>query len=392
MHSSSFRSAILALLLAFAHCVATAEGRACAVQRDTLTYTYTPITEQVTLPKRGFARFLSHYGYAAPQSSASQGFDYSFTLAPSYSRATNLGLGAAAVGYYGAGRLSTVSLGATATLSGAYSVTISGRHTFKNAKHRIDYALALYALPTDFWGIGYTAGYGAVAQRCKESAERATVGYYYSPVQGLTFGTTMGFEHVEYSLAVPQLNSLSATKLALAVQYDTRDNKSSATKGFYTALSLFLRPKGWGSISTTAMGLKASVRGYCKLWRGSVLAAEALCELNSASTPWLLYSQAGDSNRMRGYYAGRFRDRNMVFAQVELRQSIWRGLGLGLWGGAGNWFGEERFTWSHTLPTYGVGLRFAASERVTLRLDYGFGRRVSDGRIGGFVFAVSDSF
>lgn len=386
--------ALLIVLFAFVCGVAKADDNNVVVGADTLRYTYTPITERVEPPKCGFARFMSHYGYSEPIGVRERGFDYSFTLVPYYSKATNLGLGVSAVGYYGIGDVvpSTLSVGGAATLSGAYRVALDGQNSFQGGRHRIDYNLSLYALPTDFWGVGYSSGYGAAFQSCKSSSESVRFAYRYSPVRRLALSVAVGFEHIEYNLVEPLLNSVSALPLTLGAEYDSRDLKASPTKGVCLAFEGTVRPKGCGDMADTAMGLKASAVGYCKLWQGAVLAGELLCELNSASTPWLLYPQAGDSSRMRGYYTGRFRDRNMVFAQAELRQSLWRGLGFALWGGAGNWFGTEAFSWSHTLPTYGVSLRFAASKSVTLRLDYGLGKRVAEGRVNGFVFAVSEAF
>ncbi len=67
----------------------------------------------------------------------------------------------------------------------------------------------------------------------------------------------------------------------------------------------------------------------------------------------------GGSQRMRGYYQGRYTDNDMITFQVELRQRIWRRIGCTVWGGAGNVFNSlDRFDWSETLPNYGVGLRW----------------------------------
>ena len=91
---------------------------------------------------------------------------------------------------------------------------------------------------------------------------------------------------------------------------------------------------------------------------------------------------------MRGYYAGRYIDNNLMAAQVELRQHVWWRLGLAAWGGAGVTFPRfDALRWSDVLPTWGVGLRFEFEHRVNLRVDYGFGR---DTR--GIVFQMSEAF
>ena len=91
---------------------------------------------------------------------------------------------------------------------------------------------------------------------------------------------------------------------------------------------------------------------------------------------------------MRGYYDGRYRDRNLVEAQVELRQKVWRRNGIALWVGAGNVFHDfNTFRWSQTLPNFGVGYRWEFKKRVNVRLDLGFGRNGS-----GFIFNINEAF
>lgn len=387
----------LIVLLLCGYFMAQADDNTVVVGADTLSYTYTPINSTVKTKKSGFREFLSHYG-SYPNISNQRRFNYSFMVVPSYSRLTNFGLSASVIGFYNNSKESnnappsSVSLTASASLTGAYSLGVAGENIFSSAAHRLKYSLALYSYPTDFWGVGYDAAMMLSSQSCTESAQRVALGYYYSPIRTLSLGTQIGFEHVHYNTTLLPVHGASATNLSLIAEYDSRDSKTGPTKGIFLRVQGTILPKGLGSIDTTSTAVILSASGYCKLWQGAVLAAEAHGELRSKTTPWLFYSTAGDSNRMRGYYSGRFRDRNMVFAQVELRQKVWRGVGLAVWGGAGNWFGYSDFEWKHTLPTYGVGLRFSASERVNLRLDYGLGAKVGGKVINGFVFSVGEAF
>jgi len=99
-------------------------------------------------------------------------------------------------------------------------------------------------------------------------------------------------------------------------------------------------------------------------------------------------ARLGGSYGMRGYYEGRYRDRDLVQAQVELRQKVYRRHGVALWVGAGNFFPKmERFRWSHTLPNGGVGYRWEFKNRINVRLDYGVGKGET-----GFYFSVNEAF
>lgn len=96
-----------------------------------------------------------------------------------------------------------------------------------------------------------------------------------------------------------------------------------------------------------------------QVWKGGLIATDLYAEFNSEGTPWPMLARMGGSQRMRGYYQGRYTDNDMITFQVELRQRIWRRIGCTVWGGAGNVFESlDRFDWSETLPNYGVGLRW----------------------------------
>ncbi|MDE7125701.1 MAG: hypothetical protein K2O12_04385, partial [Muribaculaceae bacterium] len=96
----------------------------------------------------------------------------------------------------------------------------------------------------------------------------------------------------------------------------------------------------------------------------------------------------GGSESMRGYYEGRYRDRNAIDLTVELRQHIYRRSGAVIWAGAGNVFPNlSSWRWKHTLPNFGVGYRWEFKHRMNVRLDYGFGRHTS-----AFVFSINEAF
>lgn len=95
--------------------------------------------------------------------------------------------------------------------------------------------------------------------------------------------------------------------------------------------------------------------------------------LNYGDVPWTMLAQVGTMNRMRGYYEGRYRDRNILEGQVELRQHIKGRNGMVAWVGFANVFHNFNNIWlRETLPNYGVGYRWEFKKRVNVRLDLGF--------------------
>lgn len=99
-------------------------------------------------------------------------------------------------------------------------------------------------------------------------------------------------------------------------------------------------------------------------------------------------AEAGGSNRLRGYYEGRFRDKNYLALQAEIRQRIYGRNGAVVWIGAGNVFpGFSAFSFNQTLISYGIGYRWEFKKRVNIRLDYGRGKDQS-----GFYFGINEVF
>ena len=94
---------------------------------------------------------------------------------------------------------------------------------------------------------------------------------------------------------------------------------------------------------------------------------------------------------MRGYYDGRFRDKNQVVLQAEYRVPLFWRLGMVAFGG----FGTVSNNFSDLDIQYlkyssGLGLRVALnkSEKLNLRLDYGIGQ----GKAKGFYFQLGEAF
>ena len=114
---------------------------------------------------------------------------------------------------------------------------------------------------------------------------------------------------------------------------------------------------------------------YFGRWSGGVLAVDLYGDLSTDWAPWTMWPESGGDVRIRWDYRVRYRDRNLLSAQVELRQIFYRSHGVAVCAGAGNVFPAfVRLRIKNTLPTYGAGYRFTFLGLV-LRLDAGFGLR-----------------
>jgi hypothetical protein len=119
------------------------------------------------------------------------------------------------------------------------------------------------------------------------------------------------------------------------------------------------------------------VRKYFSFSPAQVLGLEARVVLETGNPPFWAMSLLGGDSIMRGYYLGRYRDRNMICWQAEYRwtPAVWR---LGAVGFLG--FGEvadkvANFKLSDFKYSVGFGLRYILNkeQNINIRLDFGFG-------------------
>jgi outer membrane translocation and assembly module TamA len=102
----------------------------------------------------------------------------------------------------------------------------------------------------------------------------------------------------------------------------------------------------------------------------------------------------GSDEMMRGYYNGRYRDRNLIAGQTELRYRLSDRIGVAGFAGTGTVFNHS-FSFNDLKPNYGGGLRyfFDVEKGLSVRMDYGFGeKRPGEKRQSGLYLALGESF
>ena len=388
-------------------------------ETDTIRYTYTPLpplepatdslaiaADSVPAKKPGFfKRIINYFGQSAVDKTFQKRMDFSVVAGPSYSSKTSLSIGVLAVGLYRVHRRdsitspSNVSLFANVSIIGFYYVGIYGNTFFKQNRHRIDYELSFKSQPTDFWGFGYEDAVRNKPGSYTGKKYMVDIKYLYALFRNTYIGTTLNFNYNNaINLTTPdyldgQRTRYTGLGVGTFIEYDSRDVLTNPYKGLYVSVHGMVQPKAFGDSGHTLWRARATVDYYKKLWKGGILALDLYGEFNSANTPWTMYATFGNSMRMRGYYEGQFNDLNMITFQAELRQRVWRRIGVTVWGGAGNVFRSfDSFEWGQTLPNYGIGLRWEFKSRMNLRLDYGFGCKVKGRLINGLVMSINEAF
>ena len=365
------------------------------VQADTLAVP----SDTAAAKKRFFRKFIDYFADANKEKPYKK-FDFSIIGGPNYSEDTKFGIGLVAAGLY---RLdpsdsllapSDVSLYGNVSTSGFYLVGIRGNNLFPGDRYRLLYNMNFFSFPGAFWGIGYEMGDNDdnVSQYTRQQYSvklnfliRTARNFYIGPIASYDYIEGKKFDRIELLEGQDRVTQTIGAGVTLA--YDTRDVSTAPARGIYVKGEQRFFPAFLGNryaFSRTDLIFD----WYKAVWKGGVLAFDFHSEFNYGRVPWTMLATLGGSYRMRGYYDGRYRDRNLVEAQVELRQKVWRRNGIALWVGAGNVFHDfDTFRWSQTLPNFGVGYRWEFKKRVNVRLDLGFGRNGS-----GFIFNINEAF
>jgi len=179
------------------------------------------------------------------------------------------------------------------------------------------------------------------------------------------------------------------TGFGLNATWDSRDRLYSPSRGTLAKIrgDLFMRGLGGDyDFSHLIMDL----RRYLTLSPGHVLALQCRMELESGEVPFSYLASFGGMYAMRGYYDGRFRDRNLLLSQVEYRMPLFGRIEGAAFAAAGTVAPRmSELDPLKPLIAGGFGLRFVydRKEHIVIRMDVGFGKDSS-----GVYFSIYEAF
>ena len=177
----------------------------------------------------------------------------------------------------------------------------------------------------------------------------------------------------------PSLGSEGSRNLGvgLGLLYDNIHNALNPREGLYSEWAFLHYTTGFASdFDFTTFLVDNCI--YRSLRENTVLAAQAYGQFTAGEAPFNMLSLMGGESLMRGYYLGRYRDRNFLGAQIEYRIlpfSFSERLGASVFMAMGQVFGDDSsLSWQHFLPTGGAGLRFLIfpDKDIYTRLDFAF--------------------
>jgi outer membrane protein assembly factor BamA len=175
------------------------------------------------------------------------------------------------------------------------------------------------------------------------------------------------------------------------IQADFRENPFSPRKGWY--LDVFWSGFGRGTGSEFAFSqFQIDYRHYIPLWSDrQVLALELFGDFSGGELPFRELPRLGSSFLMRGFFEGRFRDRQYAAFQAEWRQPVYKRIHASAFAGAGEVAPNlDAFQFDRIKLAGGLGLRFLLnpSESVFVRFDFAFN---NEGNTG-FYIRINDAF
>lgn len=398
----------VACLVVMFCCVAMSVAAQKITHVDTLDYSsYTPIDyaavmrelERASRPT-AWQRITNLFGRKSEQST-DKNFNLNGNVGIGYSQETNVMFVATGTAQYllrDNAPQSFTSLSGMVSINGFYRLLLSGALSF-SAQDKLEYNIGGGEMPIHFWGLGYLTADNATRSKYSQGSASGDISYIRRLTKGLSVGAGVEATYLkaydieplaeEYLLmAGATQRELFSAGVSLMAEYDGKSYEDNIVRGYYAKLLGTFYPQALGNQSNDMWRAEATFDYYQPLWRGAVAAFDIYAQLWSQNTPWLLWSKVGGDSRMRGYYYGRYIDRDMATAQLELRQTIYGPISGVVWGGVGTIFSSfKHFDIEQLLPNYGLGLRVAAGGRTSLRIDYGFGRHSN-----GLVVSVNEAF
>lgn len=302
-------------------------------------------------------------------------------------------------------RVSNIFAYATLTTKGQSRVNLSTNYWSPGNRYHYTGSLGYINFPFDFFGIGNNTA-KANADRLSQKRLRLMLSAEKKISKNIYIGLVAGgfdyrFKDVEpggiFDTGPMLERPLGGTHVYLGPSFvfDDRNNNTYTTRGAVVTTYLEL-VKGIGSNNSLTGGLlNLEYAQFFKLSKRFVLGFNAQEQsLTGSQSPFYLLPALGSDEIMRGYYNGRFRDRNLLAAQTELRFRLTDRFGVvGFLGTGQVW--NNSFSLDEFKPNYGGGLRyfFDTEKGLSIRVDYGVGeKRAGESRMSGVYIGLGEAF
>ena len=302
-------------------------------------------------------------------------------------------------------RVSNLYAYATITTKGQNRFNLSTSYWLPQNKFHYTASVGYINFPFDFYGIGNNT-LSVNKERVDEKRFKVTFNGEKLIGRNLYIGYVAGgFNYTESdnnptgifntNPAVQGRTGGASVYVGPSFIFDTRNNNTYTTKGLMLT-TYYNIMHGIGSNNGYAGGFfNMELTQFNSLSKKLVLAFDIQEQsLTGGSSPFYLLPALGSDEMMRGYYGGRYRDRNFIAGQTELRYRLDTRWGIVGFLGTGEVF-HSSFSFNQLKPNYGGGLRyfFDVEKGLSVRADYGIGQKIAgEQRQSGFYIGLGQAF
>jgi hypothetical protein len=302
-------------------------------------------------------------------------------------------------------RVSSVFGYGTVTTKGQTRTSLNINYWTSENKYHFTAYTGYTHFPFDFYGIGNNTA-NADKEHIDEKRYKLTFGAEKLVGSNIYIGVVGGgvnFSYKDHNTGGifdtdPQIEDRSGgafVYLGPSFNYDTRNNNTYTTKGMIVNAYFNAMQGIFGNNSYNGGFFNMEYSQFFALNKQLVIGLDVQEQsLVGGLSPFYLLPALGSDEMMRGYYNGRYRDRNFIAGQTELRYRIDPRFGLVGFVGTGEVF-HETFTFAQLKPNYGGGVRyfFDLEKGLSVRLDYGVGQKpAGEKRESGFYVGLGQAF
>lgn len=267
--------------------------------------------------------------------------------------------------------------------------SLSADTYWKNEIYHLIGSIDFVKFPDKFYGIGNKS-----LEEDEEDYTAQTFIFELSFQRRIITSLNVGllYEYVDSKMKEVEEDGLLAKKnisgseggkvsgIGVLMDWDTRDNIFYPSSGAFYQISA----RGYGDKLGSDFSFNKytlDFRQFFPLFSHHVVGFQGYVSMKTGNPPFQMMSLLGGENIMRGYYLGRYRDKNMIVFQTEYRVvPVWWRFGLVAFMGLGevsNEFSNFRLKdFKHSLG-WGIRYQFNKEEGLNIRLDFGLGKDTS---------------
>jgi len=297
-------------------------------------------------------------------------------------------------------RLSNILFSGIYTTAGQIMFSVTPQVYLGKGDYFIDAEYMFEIYPNSFWGIGPETPEENL-EEYNQTKHKIKMRFLKRLPPALNFGFTYNFANYQVtereegglldSGTILGFDRTVISGLGAEFNLDTRNDTSSPTNGQLLEIGAHFSSEILGATHSFNKFTR-DLRNYAPIGSRGTLETQIYLEHNYGDVPFQGVAFFGGSSSARGYFYGRFLDKNMYVVQAEYRYRFkprWSATAFGLIGSvAGD--GADLLRFNSIKPGYGAGVRFKLlkDQGTWLRLDIGQG---SDGQ-NGIYFGVNEAF